>query len=156
MVVEEIPEHARQYGMDVIARLKVAHKYPAGAGSWAAAKTPVTTMPATGPPTCPRSPAACVMPRTATLDVRLKEMQVRPAQCLLPTSLLSSIQSAVWTDRRALRCSQTTIGPALTKRIHTVTKPPKESAITHDAAGAIKDMESFINNLSRQAKAKKG
>jgi hypothetical protein len=76
MLVQEIPEHARQYGLDVIARLKVAHKYPAGAGSWPAAQAPVTTMPATGPPTCPRSPAACVMPRTATLDARLKDMQV--------------------------------------------------------------------------------
>ncbi len=79
MLVQEIPEHARQYGLDVIARLKVAHKYPAGAGSWAPAKVPVTTMPATGPPTCPRSPAACVMPRTATLDARLKDMEVIPA-----------------------------------------------------------------------------
>ena len=82
MIVQEIPEHARQYGLDVIARLKVAHKYPAGAGSWAPAKMPVTTMPATGPPTCPRSPAACVMPRTATLDTRLKDMQV--SECCVP------------------------------------------------------------------------
>ena len=85
MLVEEIPQHARQYGtppgpalsisryaderalgagLDVLARLKTAHKYPAmGPGSWPAAKTPVETMPPTGPPTCPRSPAACVMPR---------------------------------------------------------------------------------------------
>jgi hypothetical protein len=86
MLVQEIPEHARQYGLDVIARLKVAHKYPAGAGSWAPAKVPVTTMPATGPPTCPRSPAACVMPRTATLDTRLKDMQVIPI--FLPARVL--------------------------------------------------------------------
>ena len=30
MIREEVPEHARQYGLDVIARLKVAHKFPAG------------------------------------------------------------------------------------------------------------------------------
>lgn len=85
MLVDEIPEHARQYGIDVIARLKVAHKFPAGAGSWAPANTPVTTMPATGPPTCPRSPATCVMPRTATLDVRLREMQVRHRPSAYPS-----------------------------------------------------------------------
>jgi hypothetical protein len=44
----------------------------------------------------------------------------------------------------------------LTKRIQTVTKPPKESSIRDaDAASAIKDMESFINQLSKAAKAKK-
>ena len=44
----------------------------------------------------------------------------------------------------------------LTKRIQSVTKPPKQAAISDgDAASAIKDMESFINNLSKKAKAKK-
>lgn len=44
----------------------------------------------------------------------------------------------------------------LTKRIQSVTKPPKESTISDsDTATAIKDMESFINNLSKKAKAKK-
>jgi hypothetical protein len=42
----------------------------------------------------------------------------------------------------------------LTKRIQSVTKPPKESAISDiDAAAAIKDMESFINNLAKKANA---
>ena len=44
----------------------------------------------------------------------------------------------------------------LTKRIRSVTKPPKESSISDsDAASVIKDMESFINDLSKKAKAKK-
>eukprot|EP01049_Picozoa_sp_SAG25_P013769 SAG25_NODE_2227_length_1821_cov_1.117886_2_plen_56_part_00 len=33
LIGEELPEHARHYGLDVIARLKVAHKYPA-VGGW--------------------------------------------------------------------------------------------------------------------------
>ena len=44
----------------------------------------------------------------------------------------------------------------MTKRIQRVTKPPKEAVICDsDTATVIKDMESFINNLSKKAKAKK-